>query len=531
MTIDIDDSMMLMVVTSNYPVELNILLEELTCEMNNAYMLKKIGSVKNTARTFFDQLTQTIPIGLWIEVLKICKRRDIHFDLTPAMTDYINQYQFGFDLFKKYVDKTFDGAIDIDKGHPLKPYDYQVTAAYNLLKYRFCCGEISTSAGKTLISFIIFKYLVDIEKVNKILYIVPSVDLATQSAEKYEYYEKCLKHHNHNWEIGILTSKLKKKEREKVESCNILFGTFQSLNKRNSEFFEKFNACISDECHHNSNKSIKNVLHKCPNLKYSIGVTGTFPKEKTFDYYMIQSIVGPLVYKYTSNQLINEDKRGTPIYIVMQYLNWAKQSEKQDMWYLRMNKDPNDISAGSKVLKHENALINNSYTRLKYIADMAIKTKKNTLVLFGDVKGGYGKRIYQYIKDNSDKDVYYVDGTTPSENRQWMTEQMENDLEGNTVMVASIGTMGEGIDLKNLWSIFLVNTSKSERIIRQICGRGLRLFKGKDKVVMFDFVDDLRYTETGKQNENYSYKHSKDRKKIYLEQKFPVYEQKINFDI
>ena len=103
---------------------------------------------------------------------------------------------------------------------------------------------------------------------------------------------------------------------------------------------------------------------------------------------------------------------------------------------------------------------------------------------------------------------------------------MEDDLDGNTVIVASIKTFGEGIDLRNLWAIFLVDTSKSDRIVRQICGRGLRLFPGKDKVVLFDFVDDLRYTLHPKKyyKENYLWKHSQARKKIYQEQKFPIYE-------
>jgi isopentenyl phosphate kinase len=41
------------------------------------------------------------------------------------------------------------------------------------------------------------------------------------------------------------------------------------------------------------------------------------------------------------------------------------------------------------------------------------------LILFGDVKGGYGKKLHEYIKDNSDKDVYYVDGDTPNDIRDY----------------------------------------------------------------------------------------------------------------
>lgn len=177
---------------------------------------------------------------------------------------------------------------------------------------------------------------------------------------------------------------------------------------------------------------------------------------------------------FTTDQLINVEKKGTPIYIIFQRLNYASMDDKKTLYLLRANKDQADIRAGSKVLNYEQKWVNDQYSRLKYIADMGIKTKKNTLILFGDIKGGYGKRIFEYIKENSEKNVYYIDGSTPETNRNYYKQCMEDDTSGNTVLVASINTTGEGIDIKNLWTIFLVNTAKSERLVRQICGRGIR---------------------------------------------------------
>jgi superfamily II DNA or RNA helicase len=202
------------------------------------------------------------------------------------------------------------------------------------------------------------------------------------------------------------------------------------------------------------------------NLKYSIGVTGTFPKDKLYEYLLLQAYIGPVIYKLTADQLINEEKRGTPIYTIFQYMNWATDDEKETLYLLRANKNKDDIQAGNKILKQERLFVNNSYTRLKFICDKVINMKKNTLVLFGDIKYGYGNKLYEYIKNNSDKDVYYVDGTIKNENREYYKQCMEDDTSGNTVIVASINTFGEGIDLKNLWAIFLVDTSKSERIVR-----------------------------------------------------------------
>jgi len=143
--------------------------------------------------------------------------------------------------------------------------------------------------------------LVDTAGSNKVLYIVPSVDLATQSAEKYEEYESYLKYHGQPWEIGILKSGLKKAEKKKVESCNILFGTYQSLVNRDQSFFNPFSGCIVDETHHASSPSVKKILTRCTNSRCTIGITGTFPKKDTIDYLTLQSYIGPVVYTLTAD--------------------------------------------------------------------------------------------------------------------------------------------------------------------------------------------------------------------------------------
>lgn len=544
MKIDITYDQLYMVCTSDFPYELQLLKRFLTREVENAYMFKKKLPFLSTERTFINEYGM-VPIGLWLEILRFGKKYNIYIEMTQGMQSYLGQFQLDYNYFLNYVNKTFKDAkqpILDDKGNPTgkyKPFiprEYQIKAAYTLLKYRKACGEISTSSGKTLITFIIFKFLIDSGYANNILYIVPSVDLAIQSAEKYELYETYLKKHNHNWEIGILKSGLNKKEKEKIDNCNILFGTYQSLCKKDNTFFSKFTACISDETHHSQNNSEKNILSKSTNLKYTIGVTGTFPKPDTIGNLTIQSYIGPVMYYLTAEQLINDEKAATPTYVVFEILDWATYDEKQMLYYQRNTKsleeNKNDMQLGTKLLKQEQEFINNSYIRLKYISDMAIKMAKNTLILFGDVKGEYGKKITEYIKNNSTKNAYYIDGTTPTKIRDYYKECMANDNNGKTIIVGSINTMGEGIDITNIESIFLVNTAKSDRIVRQIVGRGLRLGDGKEKCIIYDFIDDLRFSNDPKKRyyDNYMWKHYLERKKIYHEQKFPTFEQKIKFN-
>lgn len=246
MKVDITYDNQYLVLSSDYIFELNVIRNAFTREIPNAWMLRKITSIRNTDRCFMNNYNM-VPSGLWLELIKVAKENNIVLNMTEAAQAFLTKFQLDYDTFKKYVDETFADAVD-EKGRPFQPYEYQIKAAYTLIRYRRCCGEISTSGGKTLISFIIFKYLIEVAGVKNMLYIVPSVDLATQSAEKYELYESFLKNHKHSWEIGILMSGLTKKQKEKVLSCNILFGTFQSLCRRDVEFFNKFTATLCDEC-------------------------------------------------------------------------------------------------------------------------------------------------------------------------------------------------------------------------------------------------------------------------------------------
>lgn len=235
--------------TNLYPYEMQILKKEFTREIKNAWLLKKKSKLINTERTYINDMGY-MPIGLWLDLIKVCQQYNFKLEYSKEFIDYMNSFtKLSYESFENYIKETFKDAAFPD-GSPFYPYKFQIEAAWNLLRFKRSSAEISTSAGKTLISFIIFKYLIDVCKVKKILYIVPSVDLAEQSAEKYELYESYLKVHNHNWSTGILRSGLKKAEKEAAENCNILFGTFQSLGRRDENYFLDFEALIEDECCH-----------------------------------------------------------------------------------------------------------------------------------------------------------------------------------------------------------------------------------------------------------------------------------------
>ena len=455
-------------------------------------------------------------------------------DLSPNMLQYIYQFQFDREAYDKFLDDFFDGAVT-NKGIPFAPYKYQRDASYSLLKFRRCLGSISTSAGKTLISFIIYAYLKKTGQIHdgeRFVVIVPNKDLVTQTAEEFIETNSYVKEPI-DLDVGVLHSGLTKKQRERADQCQILFTTYQSLTKKKADYMQKFMGCIIDEAHHGNADSCKSIIQKSCNLRYCIGISGTIPKEDTYEYLSLASYVGGgTVYTFTPDDLIHKEKKGTPLEVQFLMLNWATEKQKQEMWTLRMTKNPEDPTAGSKVLRAEELLINSSYTRLKFICDEVIRVTRdgsNALVLFADIKNGYGRKLYDYFRENCDSPIFYVDGNTPVENREWIKEQTEQNE--RVICVASQGTFGEGTNIKRLHYIFFTGGfSKSSRLMTQVAGRGLRLFEGKEKVVLYDVVDDLRYGgDVGKMYYNYSYQHYRERKKVYGDLKYPMTKKTVSF--
>ena len=116
-----------------------------------------------------------------------------------------------------------------------------------------------------------------------------------------------------------------------------------------------------------------------------------------------------------------------------------------------------------------------------------------------------------------------MDGDTDPAQRDFFKTRMEEGT--NKVLVASFGTLSTGVSVKNIHNIFLVESYKSEVLIKQSLGRGMRLYEGKEKVNIIDFVDDFSWDGSA----NYLLKHSAERIEIYKRENFDykVYEVKL----
>ena len=492
------------------PIESANLKLAFTKKYDNWFIIKKKNPMAVVEESFMTS-QGVIPSGLWMELVAACQRFGYSIDFIDDFDEKIRKDDFSRDDFMSFVDDMFKDSGDF------KPRQYQLDACMSVLEYGHCAEEISTSGGKTLICYILFRYFKYHLHLRKLLYITPSTSLTTQTTDKFHEYDERLGLVS-DWKFAEIFADSKRGEKDGSEDITV--GNFQSLCKKKPEYFQKYDIVVNDECHHNAAKSLKNIIRRLGNVKYNIGLTGTFPPIGSYDSFVIQSYIGPLVYRFSSYSLINEEHAATPVVIVGLLLDYLDKDTKSALFQKRLNKNREDPRAGANLLDEERDIVRKDRGRFLFVCDLISKTTKNTLVLFRDVMNSYGQDIYEYVKKYSDKNVYYIDGSTPAETRNYAKVQMENDLSGNTIIVASIGCFSEGIDISNLWNIILAESVKSDIVMNQIIGRGMRKFEGKAQTTFIDIGDDFHYGK-GYYGDNYLLRHFNQRGDIYANRGFP----------
>ena len=250
-----------------------------------------------------------IPSGLWREVMGICKEYKFEFKL--------NGISKIFDTNINYVGIA-SLAIAFFEKSAFAPRDYQIEAAFNILKFKRCLSELATSAGKTLISFLTLISL-EQQKAKKILFIVPNVSLVLQASEDFLDY-------NYRNAVDIKVQQIYSGQKIRP-GRNVVIGTYQSLVKKNKEYFSDFDAVIVDETHKAKSASIKTILQKCVNAGYKYGLSGTIPKEGSLDRLTLMAYTGPLITEVSANYLQNEGHiAGCKVKIIK--MDYAPQSTK-----------------------------------------------------------------------------------------------------------------------------------------------------------------------------------------------------------
>jgi superfamily II DNA or RNA helicase len=294
--------------------------------------------------------------------------------------------------------------------------------------------------------------------------------------------------------------------RDNDPTSDVIVGTFQSLCKKSIDYFKGVDVVFVDEAHQTNTKSIKNVIAKCKDSEYRFGLSGTIKEDNSADFATVVALLGPMVKSIPPSYLFKEGY-ATPVKFKILVMDYQNADIREKLYTIRRSKE----LEGSQVLALEKKMVVQSPSRFNFITDLVGKTTQNTMVLFTNVKDQYGKRIYEHLKEHTDKVCFYVDGSINQEHREYFKKEMEKG--NNRVLVASFTTFSTGISIKNIHNIMFVESYKSEIIIKQSIGRGMRQLEGKHDFMIIDIVDNLSHN--GK--DNYLYKHGKARLEMYKE--------------
>lgn len=384
-------------------------------------------------------------------------------------------------------------------------YKFQQDSVFEILRNRIGRIEIGTSGGKTFITYMFCKYCITnlVKKDDKgyaidnqkILIIVPSKLLAKQLQQDFAKYQQ---HEERKLIVETIYSGAKK-----ILDADIVCGTYQSLSNYDEEYFNEYRFVICDEVHRAKAYSIReDIYNKIKNAEYFFGMSGTYPKYNTLDYLHIVMMYGPLLYRKTIRELI-DDCISTPINLHIVNINYKDNSFSKNL--------KNQGIIGTEKFHIEKDYFQGFEQRTELIAKLLKAYTGNALILVDTVE--YCNVICEYLENyfsNENRIFKIIHGNVSG--RDNIIKEMK-ETENGFVLIGTYGTMSTGVSIPNMESVFFVDGGKSDIRIRQSIGRGIRLSPktGKTHCEIFDFVDTMIGCSFKK--------HGKERLQIYKEQK------------
>jgi superfamily II DNA or RNA helicase len=268
-----------------------------------------------------------------------------------------------------------------------------------------------------------------------------------------------------------------------------------------ASYFDQFGCVVCDEVHLAKAKSLTGLMEKCRNISYRFGFTGTITDTQVHRL-ILEGLFGS-VTKVTTTQALVKAEQLAPIRVKLCVIKYPSSTCKQVRQF--NYQEEVDFLVGNPA-------------RNTFIAHLVSQLKGNTLVLFNLIDK-HGRQLYEQIRDLCpNRRVHFVTGIVDSVDREAVRQSVEDDEDGEHVIVASFGVFSTGVNLRRLHNLVFAAAGKSKIRTLQSIGRGLRTHASKTHITLYDVVDDLR---TG-QRRNYAWKHAEERSVLYAEEKFPV---------
>lgn len=379
------------------------------------------------------------------------------------------------------------------KGHtneaePIVLRDYQEEALGYFLQNPQSIQEISTGAGKTLLSAAMSMLC---EPFGRTIIIVPSKQLVLQTEEDYQ---------NIGLDVGVFFGDRKEIDRQHT------ICTWQSLNSLDKQTAGKRNPFLGedgiktfladtamvlvDECHGVKADALMRLLtDPFAHVPIRWGFTGTVPKED-HDLFSLLSCIGPIVHKIEAYKLQEKGVLASLDIKILQTLETVEFSDYHE----------------------EHNFLATNKTRIKWLGETVIDIAKtgNTLLLVDRIETG--EMIKEMIPE-----AMFVHGSVKVKTRKKHFDEI-NVSDGN-IIVATYGTAAVGLNVPRIFNLVLLESGKSFIRVIQSIGRSIRIAKDKNSAMVYDITSNCKYSK----------KHLTERKKYYKNAKYPFTIEKVRY--
>jgi len=365
---------------------------------------------------------------------------------------------------------------------PFEPKYYQIDTFIHAIRNRRALFVSPTASGKSLMIYLILRFLTGF----KSLVIVPTVGLVHQMEDDFRVY---------GLEDGVV-HKIFSGE-EKNTNKPITITTWQSIYKKDPEWFKQFNVVIGDEAHHFKATSLTTIMTNLVDADYRFGFTGTLDGTET-NQLVLEGLFGPKKDVTTTATLIEQ--------------NHLSQFKIKAI----VLKHPEDVRVLAKNFDYRQEIeyIVQNIKRNRFIRNLALSLQGNTLILYQFVEK-QGKCLYQIIDEKAEgRKVFFIHGKVDSSDREDVRHIVNN--ENDSIIVASYGTFSTGINIPRIHNVIFASPFKSKIKVLQSIGRALRKAEDKDVATLFDIADNMAW----KSRNNLTLQHFVERIQMYDDQKF-----------
>jgi len=406
--------------------------------------------------------------------------------------DFLKKTPYAVSVTREETSSYLDSLNLVAAGKGIKAHDHQLEAITHAINEQRCLLLSPTASGKSLIIYSTIRYLLEkVDDQKKVLLIVPTVGLVNQMYSDFLDYS-----HQNGWDVKRNCQTIFSGQ-EKATKARVVISTWQSIFRLKGDYFKDFFAVFGDECHLFKAKSLTSIMEKCTDAYYRIGTTGTLDGSQTHKL-VTEGLFGKVI-KITSTKDLMDKNLLSDLSIECITLKYPEDQRRE--------------VKGMKYADEIKWLTENS-KRNRFISEMAVNLKGNTLVLFQFIE--HGKSLQQEIQKLSSgkHQVFLVYGATEADTREEVRRLAEAN--NNAIIVASYGTFSTGVSIRRLHNVIFASPSKSRIRVLQSIGRQLRKSEHKDCARLFDIGDDLSI----KSYRNHTLKHLTERVNLYIQEKF-----------